>query len=70
MSNTAQYGCRMLLFIIKVFMEMLAKVGTLVRSSESHTSVSLSEKAANSLKVDLKRWHALNNTSGKYRIHF
>lgn len=30
-SNTAQYGCHMLLFIIKVFMEMQAKVGRLVR---------------------------------------
>lgn len=31
-SNIAQYGCHMGLFIIKVFMEMQAKVGTLVRT--------------------------------------
>lgn len=70
MSNTAQYGCHTRLFIIKVFMEMQAKVGTLVRSPESHTYVSLEEKVANSVQVYQKRLRALNNTSGKCRINF
>lgn len=69
MSNTAQYGCHTHLFIIKVFMEMQAKVGTLVRSPESHTCVSLEEKVANSVQVYLKRSRALSNTSGKCRVN-
>lgn len=41
MSNTAQYGCRMLLFISKVFMEIQAKAGMLVQSRGKRASVQI-----------------------------